>query len=109
MAARTSAALTPSGSGTWRPMNSIVLPDGAGGAGGGAESPGGLAACAARSRSSRAAASIGWSWSSLIPSTIAAEPTSRSVRSAELGTASTFSRWPTCTCTSAFMPGFSSP
>ena len=43
------------------------------------------------------------------PSTCAAEATSRWVRSAALGTASTLSRWPTWISTSVFMPGRSSP
>ena len=43
------------------------------------------------------------------PSTWAAEPTSRGVRSAAFGTASTLSRRPTWISTSVFIPGLSSP
>src|SRR5439155_854047 len=56
-----------------------------------------------------AGAAASWACTSLgsRPSTWAAEATSRWVRSAEFGIASTPWRWPTCTSTSAFMPGFS--
>ena len=43
------------------------------------------------------------------PRTWAADDTSRSVRSAAVGMASTFCRCPICTATSAFMPGRSRP
>ena len=113
MAARTCSSVTPAGSETVRPSRRVIT------------APLSLErAPSVPPRDARAAAlSPVATWrvagrcavrsfctaSAERPSTSAADPTSRWVRSAEFGTARTPSRWPTWTSTSLFIPGRSRP
>lgn len=106
------ASLTPAGSDTVMPLGNVRTAPFAAALSGrppGVEAPKEPRPAPLSAAGAGSLASCSWTLLGSRPSTRAAEPTSRGVRSAAFWTASTLSAWPMWISTSALIPGRSSP